>query len=406
MIAARPIGSLCHPDQAPHRLLFFSGACNLLLAMLWWCVWLLAQQWAPPLLPRLELHAGWLHAQVMQYQLLPSFVFGFLLTEVPRWAGQPEVSRWHHAPVGIGLCGGQLLTLVGACGVSGALPAGWGFTVAGWCFGLCTLGRVLWHERGQTWHAYSCMAALAMGLTGLLAHGVALLGGSPIWVFISIKLGSFGLLLPLFLTLAHRMLASPATSVVSGAVTWCPLWLLLPLWALSLAHLGLELRHAYQWLWLADLPLMALVTFLCWRWWPRGPQPARLTVLHCGLAWLPLTLLMYTVQSLGYALTQVYGLGRAPAHALFIGFFGSVLLAMVTRLTLGHSGRALVWPRRTTWAFALIQVCAVVRIAGELGSDPLLWHLLAALLWLLALGPWVWWLARVLLRPRIGGRPG
>ena len=33
--------------------------------------------------------------------------------------------------------------------------------------------------------------------------------------------------------------------------------------------------------------------------------------------------------------------GRAPAHALYIGFFGSLLVAMVTRVTQGHSGRPL-----------------------------------------------------------------
>ena len=44
----------------------------------------------------------------------------------------------------------------------------------------------------------------------------------------------------------------------------------------------------------------------------------------------------------GYAISGEFVLGRAPAHALFIGFFGSLLVAMVTRVTQGHSGRPLV----------------------------------------------------------------
>ena len=66
--------------------MFFVGASNVLLAMLWWAAWLASQRW-PQLL---SLHqptpyAGWLHAFVMQYQMLASFIFGFLLTTFPRW---------------------------------------------------------------------------------------------------------------------------------------------------------------------------------------------------------------------------------------------------------------------------------------------------------------------------------
>src|SRR5690606_6552680 len=66
--------------QAPHRLLFFVGACNVLLAMLWWAAWLAATRWQLWPMPQPSPYAGWLHAFVMQYQVLPSFIFGFLLT--------------------------------------------------------------------------------------------------------------------------------------------------------------------------------------------------------------------------------------------------------------------------------------------------------------------------------------
>ena len=49
----------------------------------------------------------------MQYQMLPSFIFGFLLTVFPRWMGLPEIDRWRYLPVGLGLFGGQLATLAG-----------------------------------------------------------------------------------------------------------------------------------------------------------------------------------------------------------------------------------------------------------------------------------------------------
>ena len=104
----------------PHRLLFFVGAVNVLLAMAWWAVWLVDQRWQLHWLPPAPVHAGWIHAFAMQYQLLPPFMFGFLLTVFPRWLGLPDVERWRYLPVGAGLMGGQLAILLGAAGWPGA----------------------------------------------------------------------------------------------------------------------------------------------------------------------------------------------------------------------------------------------------------------------------------------------
>jgi uncharacterized protein involved in response to NO len=83
--------SLRRLGVAPHRLMFFIGASNLLLAMAWWAAWLAAARW-PALLTmhQPQPYAGWLHAFVMQYQMLPSFMFGFLLTTFPKWLGLPD----------------------------------------------------------------------------------------------------------------------------------------------------------------------------------------------------------------------------------------------------------------------------------------------------------------------------
>ena len=176
-------------------------------------------------------------------------------------------------PVGLGLFGGQVATLLGALGWDAGIVVGLLMTVGGLDSpGWLTLAPLLWRDAGTTWHARSCFAALVLGLVGLLALDVAfVLGGSPLWAFASIKLGSFGLLLPVYVTVAHRMFPFFAGSVVPGYAPWRPLWLLAAFWALCLAHLALELCHAYGWLWLVDLPLLALTATMLWRWWPRGP---------------------------------------------------------------------------------------------------------------------------------------
>ena len=392
--------------QAPHRLMFFIGAGNLLLARAWWAMWLADARWQLFGLRQPVPYAGWLHAFVMQYQVLPSFIFGFLLTVFPRWMGLPDLERWRYLPVGLGIFGGQLATLAGLFGFEPGIVVGYWMTLAGWLACMATLAPLLKRERGTTWHARACFLGLLLGLAGLLAWGGFLLGADARLAFASIKLGTFGLLLPVYFSVAHRMFPFFAGNVVPGYVAWRPLWLLCAVLALCVAHLALELLHAYTWLWLADLPLLALLSLALWRWWPRGKVPGLLLVLFLGLAWLPLAIGLYAFQSLAYSLTGEFLLGRAPAHALFIGFFGSVLVAMVTRVTQGHSGRALMMPAAAWFAFVAIQLVATLRVFAEVLPDGMAWQAAAALGWLLAFAPWVARIGRIYLSPRKDGKPG
>lgn len=386
--------------------MFFIGASNLLLAMAWWATWLADARWQLFGLRQPQPYAGWLHAFVMQYQMLPSFMFGFLLTVLPRWMGLMALERRRYLPVGLGLFGGQLATLLGALGWRPGIAVGALLTVGGWLAAISLLLPMLWREHGVTWHARSCMAALALGLAGLLAWIGFLLTGAPLLAFASIKAGTFGLLLPVYVTVSHRMFPFFAGSVVSGYRPWRPLWLLAAFWPLLLGHLLLELLHAYRWLWVVDTPLLGLLLLTLWKWWPRNTAPGVMLALFVGMAWLPVAIALYALQSIAYELTGSYLLGRAPAHALFIGFFGSVLVAMVTRVTQGHSGRAIEMPKTAWFAFVAIQLVAVMRVFAEVMPDGLAWQAVAACAWLVALLPWVARIGRIYLSPRVDGKPG
>jgi uncharacterized protein involved in response to NO len=299
-----------------------------------------------------------------------------------------------------------VLFLVGLAGVPVLIHVGVIITLAGWIAALVILLRLLWQDAGKTWHAVSCAAALVLGLMGLALFAVFLHGGDARLLFASIKLGSFGLLLPIYVTVAHRMFPFFAGNVVKGYVAWRPFWFLGVFWALALVHLGLELSHAYAWLWLSDVALLALCALWLWRTWPRGSAPALLRVLFLGYAWLPVAFALYAFQSVWFALEGNFILGRAPAHALFIGFFGSLLVAMVTRVTQGHSGRPLEFGRVAAVAFAIIQLVTVTRVLAELLPDGPLWQTVAAAGWLIAFLPWVIRSAWIYLTPRADGRPG
>ncbi len=392
---------------APHRLMFFVGASNVLMAMLWWTFYLVNMRWQWFAMPQPAIPAGWMHAVIMQYQVLTPFIFGFLLTVFPRWMNLPPLSRWHYVPVGLGLFGGQLLTLIGLFGFPHLLHLGLLQTTAGWIAGLVFLLTLLWKEKQTTWHAISCAGALFLGLTGLLLVLAYAYTGNARLMFAAIKFGSFGLLLPMYFTVCHRMLSFFASAVIPGYKMFRPLWALAMFWCLVLLHLALELMHGYAWLWIPDIALVILTSYLLWQWWPRNKKmPALLKVLMLGFSWLPIAMLLYSIQSLWFFSTDEFILARAPAHALFVGFFGSLLVAMVTRVTQGHSGRPLELGRVAAFAFIVIQITAVVRIVGEVMPDSLVWQSAAGILWIFAFIPWVLRSSWIYLTPRLDGQAG
>nr|MDQ2972619.1 NnrS family protein [Pseudomonadota bacterium] len=89
-----------------------------------------------------------------------------------------------------------------------------------------------------------------------------------------------------------------------------------------------------------------------------------------------------------------------------IGFFGSMLVAMVTRVTQGHSGRPLQMGAVAWLCFALLQIVVLLRVRAELGGDMGLWLVIAAFGWLAAFAPWVLRSLWIFLTPRVDGRPG
>ena len=391
---------------APQRLLFLIGAFNVLAAMAWWTVALIDARWQVFGLPPTPVLAGWMHAFIMQYQVLPPFIFGFLLTVFPKWMGLPDLSKWHYLPVGVGLLCGQVCVLVGLAGYAGLIHAGVVSTLVGWSVGWLILGRLVWQHGGKNWHANSCAAALGLGLAGLVVFAVCLHTGDARLSLASIQLGTFGLLLPIFATISHRMLPFFAGNVVAGYTPWRPLGWLVGLWSAVLGHLSLDLADAYGWLWLADAPLLGLSGLWLWRTWPRGAAPRLLRVLFVAAIWLPVAAAMLVAESVGWATLGGSLLGRAPAHALYVGFFGGLLVAMVTRVTQGHSGRPLAFGRAAMFAFVTIQGVAAVRVAAELVPDGPAWQAAAGLGWLLAFAPWAGRSGWIYLTPRVDGRPG
>jgi uncharacterized protein involved in response to NO len=191
---------------------------------------------------------------------------------------------------------------------------------------------------------------------------------------------------------------------------WRPNWAL----ALMLGLAGFEAAGV----WLDDAWLLpraaieiaggAALLWLAFAWGLVQSLKIRLlAMLHLGFVWLALALMIAGFAHVMDALSDAPVLPLAALHALTIGSLGSLMLAMVTRVTCGHSGRPLVADNLVWALFWLLQATSLLRIAAAL---PLAWSpallATAAIAWAAVMLIWgmrnaSWWG-----RPRADGRPG
>ncbi|MFV3131584.1 NnrS family protein [Niveispirillum sp. KHB5.9] len=126
-----------------------------------------------------------------------------------------------------------------------------------------------------------------------------------------------------------------------------------------------------------------------------------LWVLHLAYAWIPVGLLLKAA----WLLVGI-GLGQAWTHAITAGAFATMILAVMSRAALGHTGRDIVAARPTVATYLLLTLAAGVRVAAPVLPDPMLAHAIAGTCWLAAFGLYLLVYAPILVLPRADGRPG
>ncbi len=396
--------------HSPHRLFFSAGLVSIVLCMAWWVLYLWARIGGVFIFPGSGIPHLWGHALLMIYTVFPFFFFGFLLTVFPRWQNTPPVAPRGVIVSFLLLSSGWLLFLFGLVANDTAAVAGIGLMLAGWLIILFLLGRVLLFAESLVVHASVSYTGLLFGWIGLLLAGIWLAGGPWQVVYRSVQIGLWGLLLPVLLAVTHRMVPFFTQGVVPQYALYRPNWYLLSSVMVCGAHLVLESKHLYQWLAPIDTAFSLIALFVLWRWsgW-RGRNNRLLVSLHIAYLWLVIAFVLYAVQNVNFAMYGELVIARAPLHALSVGFAGSMAVAMVTRVSLGHSGRPLVMPGVAWSAFWAVQVAAILRIIAELswfGGVSLQLQLGSALLWVFGLLPWVVQTLGYSLRPRVDGKPG
>ncbi|MBL8305053.1 MAG: NnrS family protein [Rubrivivax sp.] len=399
---------------APHRLAFVAGAGVFAASGLWWLGVLLARPAGLPVpwaVPPLVAHGLW-----WTLGFMPLFIVGFLFTAGPRWLGLPDVDartlRW---PVSA-MVAGWVLALPGWHLAAPLAAAGLLLVAAGWAALLVHFTMLL--RRSPAPDRLHATLVAASGGVGLLAMALAVwsLGHRDVTLArVATQLALWGFIAPTFAVVSHRMLPFFTASALPGHTAWRPGWVLTAL----LAVLGVQGAGAIAGLLglpppaplqaAVEAPAALLCLWLAWRWgFVQSRSNRLLAMLHAGFVWLGLaTALAAASHALQAASGGERSLGLAPLHALTAGYLGATLLAMVTRVSAGHSGRPLAADGIAWGLYWALQAAAVLRVAAALwpAAEALLTPL-AALAWALAACGWTLRYGGWLGRPRVDGRPG
>lgn len=95
-------------------------------------------------------------------------------------------------------------------------------------------------------------------------------------------------------------------------------------------------------------------------------------------------------------------------HLFAMGALAGVILAMISRVTMGHTGRAIYQGPRFWYAFLLLALATIVRVVGPIFWPQLLgtWVVIAAVGWGISFGAYVVVFGPMLCKARPDGHPG
>lgn len=321
------------------------------------------------------------HVHEMLFGFVMAAVAGFLLTAIPNWTGRLPVQ-------GLPLAALAALWLLGriACLISANLPA-WLAVLADLAFPVSLLA-VAAREiiTGRNWHNLPMTAPLALFIVAdLLMHfeslgfavpaglGWRLVVGAPILLISVIG----GRIIPSFtrnwlfkrksprLPSPHNIIDTAAVGVLAVGLI---LWAFLPDYSVTGAL------------------LIAAAVANAWRlsrWTGNATWGEKLLfILHVGYAWL-----VFGVALLGFSIFNIGVPVASAIHALTAGATAVMILAVMPRVALGHTGRDLTANRSTVAIFVLINAAAIARVCASWHTEFMaLLLLMAGVCWIAAFG--------------------
>lgn len=381
------------------RPLFLGGALFSVIAIAWWTYfWMSPSGWAP--------HGGpvWWHGHEMLFGFGAAIVVGFLLTAVQSWTGV------------IGLRG-KPLALLALSWLAGRLFLAFGvsFGVYDWLIAVVDVSFLLLASIAMAYPILKIKQWNNLMFVPILFI-LSLLNASGHWAVINDQphiatqsLHGTIVLFSLIITILGGRVIPAFTANTTRCTKKAPLKWLEILSVVSIIILLLIAFSGFD-----NVPPVLLLTVSViaavangWRFSRWGFQHCKseplLWSLHLAYIFIPLGFIMLALHSIGL-MDNI----SAALHSITVGSIGGMILAMLSRVTLGHTGRQLNPPGLITVAYLLIFVATLVRVIVPAWlPEYTLWSIgIAGGLWVLAFAVYLYFYAIMLITPRADGRPG
>lgn len=317
------------------------------------------------------------HAHEMLFGFASAVLAGFLLTAVPNWTGRLPVSGTPLLALFLLWCLGRAAMLAPALlgpPVSAAVDAAF----------LPTLLLICVREvvAGRKWADLKVVAGLGiLSLANIVFHFEVIVEGAAdlgprfaVAAYISLVMVVGGRILPSFTRnwLAKRGRTDFPTpysryDVVSIVVSVAAL----AIWACAPEG---DLAAAAA----SGAAALQFIRLYRWRGWATAAEPI-VMILHVAYLFVPLGFVAMASAALGVMDVP------SAMHVLTIGTVSTMMLAVMTRATRGHTGRELTASWLTNMSYAAIVACACVRPLTSAVPEYATWiYPVAALLWLSA----------------------
>nr|WP_250813272.1 NnrS family protein [Neorhizobium tomejilense] len=322
------------------------------------------------------------HAHEMLFGYASAVLAGFLLTAVPNWTGRLPVSGWPLVFLFLVWVSGRLaLLLSDFIGTMAAILADSAFLP------LLLLICVREVVAGRKWKDLKVITGLvALSAANILYH-LAVAGGQHPSIGIKLALSAYTAMI---LVVGGRIIPSftrnwinktgrtdfPAaydrfdTAAILCGVAALAAWVILDDGKLVAAAAGLA----------AAIQAIRLAR---WRGWTTTTEML-VTILHIAYLFVPLAFL-----AIGLAAVNLFD-ETSAIHVLSVGTVTTMMLAVMTRASRGHTGRVLTASRTTVASYAAIVLCALLRpSAGLFPEFTSLIYSLSGAAWLAAFGLFV-----------------
>jgi len=352
--------------------------------------------WLPIFFGEIELPSHFVpvdwHVHEMVFGYVGAVITGFLLTAIPNWTGRLPLSGWPLALL-------VLLWFAGRAAVlfSGKLGPGWTAAIdCAFLFAVCaaTATEII---AGRNWRNLVVLVPVTVLATAnMYFHYEAAVSGQA---DIARRIG-LGTIVLLITIIGGRIVPSFTRNWLAREN---PGRLPASLGRFDAVTILLTAAALLSWSFLPDSTIsgVALLTagaanaVRLARWaGDRAVRDKLVFVLHVAYAFVPLGLLA----------TGAAVLRGAPAaagiHLLAIGAAGAMTLAVMTRATLGHTGRPLSASLGTKIIYGAIVAAALARTAAEFLPGATVWLHVAAAAWVLAFIGFLAVYGPMLLRPR------